>query len=147
MGDMFLVRKWRKNLVELDARLEESNPARKREVTSDSINIDELLPKFIENMRRQNEQVECIEEEDEKVEQEKEEEAEVLQMDHVKVSSSNQSRNEIEMLAKLNTGIDPNNNPFCTYSAYNAFFGIKPPQSIPDDQQDEQKDASEDEYD
>lgn len=104
------IKKWKKNLVDLDAKLSESRSGSRREVTADSINIDELMPKFIENMRRHHEQVEP--------------EADL----EANTSTGQPSSIEVGLLAKLKTGTDPNdmNNPFCTYSAYNEFFGIKP---------------------
>lgn len=118
------MKKWRKNLVELDARLAETSPGAKREATTDSINIDELLPKFMANMRQPNQ------EELEAIDEQLEESAGELTNQPKKQEKKQQQRNEIELLAKLKTGTDPNDklNPFCTYSAYNEFFGFQPAQ-------------------
>lgn len=58
-----MLKKWKKSLVELDSKLSESGArqSRKKEMTTDSIDIDALMPKFIENIRRENEQNPTIE--------------------------------------------------------------------------------------
>lgn len=103
---MSFMKKWRGQLEKIDTKLAQSGP-RKTEPTADSINIDELLPKFMENMRREREE----------------------SVNESPTTSDSSHKNEMELLAMLKTGTDPNEpgSPFSTYSAYNKFFGIPQP--------------------
>lgn len=90
---MKFFKKWKKNLAEVNTKLEKSlKPTQAgNEMTTDDLDLTELMPKFIENMRPRKE--------------------------------SELYRTDMEMLEEqLNKG---GRNPFCTYSRYNEFFGIK----------------------